>query len=670
MSSVHIPDLTPGLLAELGRELGGCDFTDPNQKNFLACEKSCDVQAAPGNGKTTLLVAKLALLSGVWTSKQKGVCVISHTNVAREEVEKKLSTYPAAAVFLGYPHFIGTVTAFVHQYVALPYLRGLGWDVKWIDDDFFAARALSIASKDSRLQKWKHSKAGGKFRYRQIISTMTFDRRSLRLHQAKSMPKSGVVGEPAREALESVKEQATKEGVYRFADMTALAFKAIEVCPRLVDRARTRFPLVLLDEAQDTDPDQFELLNLLFGEKVAFQRLGDPNQTLFEGAELSSGAQWAPAEDSIPLNETRRFGPEIAAFASRLTVRKAQQIKGMEGEPNRRVLILFDEKTIENVLCEYANEVQLHWGRGRGPKLELWAVASRHTTYGEKKRGAWPRSMVDYHPRYRSEGGKHDHSGGFCHAMRKAATAFKACKPARDVIDPVVSGLVDFLRLHAYEAPERRRLTCGNLWRCLGASNPMLPLGIRRVIREMVLYGKAPWATEPWHQFCEELKTKLGITVVPAGREGLVSAFLKYDEQGSLVGGGGGGSECPENRVNHEGVTVRLGSVHSVKGRTVDAILVLESQVYKESSHVMDLEVVLPHAFGVCKYDFQKNPAGLTAATNVFVAITRPRQLLALALRKNALPEEVVDVARGQGWVIRDLTADEQSVDGRRTHVE
>ncbi|MGH9771758.1 MAG: UvrD-helicase domain-containing protein, partial [Candidatus Acidiferrales bacterium] len=123
---ITVPPLTPQLLEELGQELGGYDFTGESQRTFLSNVESCDVQAAPGNGKTTLLVAKLALLSRCWVSRKQGVCVISHTNVAREEVEKKLFRHATASAFRSYPHFIGTVTAFIDRYLALPSLRGLG----------------------------------------------------------------------------------------------------------------------------------------------------------------------------------------------------------------------------------------------------------------------------------------------------------------------------------------------------------------------------------------------------------------------------------------------------------------------------------------------------------------------------------------------------------------
>ena len=56
-------------------------------------------------------------------------------------MEKKLANHPAASAFLSYPHFIGTVTAFIDRYIALPYLRGLGWSVHRIDDEVFAAAA-------------------------------------------------------------------------------------------------------------------------------------------------------------------------------------------------------------------------------------------------------------------------------------------------------------------------------------------------------------------------------------------------------------------------------------------------------------------------------------------------------------------------------------------------
>jgi hypothetical protein len=48
--------------------------------------ESCDYEACPGSGKTTLLVAKLAILAMRWSHRQQGICVLSHTNAARDEI--------------------------------------------------------------------------------------------------------------------------------------------------------------------------------------------------------------------------------------------------------------------------------------------------------------------------------------------------------------------------------------------------------------------------------------------------------------------------------------------------------------------------------------------------------------------------------------------------------
>ena len=271
-----------------GEELGGCDFTGENQQSFLSATDSRDVQAAPGNGKTTLLVAKLALLSRSWASRTQGVCVISHTNAAREEVEKKLFNHPSASAFLEYPHFIGTVTSFIDRFIALPCLRGLGWSVQRIDDEVFAAVALSRwGSKPALLTYSRINRGRNISALEQYVTNLALaddfeclqnvSPQRLKVFQRPRQPgPQSATGA----ALEELKAEIVRDGYYRFADMNALAHQAIEKCPGLLESVRKRFPLVLLDEAQDTNGVQLALLNRVFSEGIAYQRLGDENQTL------------------------------------------------------------------------------------------------------------------------------------------------------------------------------------------------------------------------------------------------------------------------------------------------------------------------------------------------------------------------------------------------------
>lgn len=385
----EILPLTPELLAELGDELGGCDFTDPSQIDFLAKAAPCDVQAAPGNGKTTLLAAKLALLSRNWTTRRRGVCVISHTNAARTEVEDLIARHPTAARLMAYPHFTGTVTAFINQYLALPYLRGLGWHVRQIDDDAFAAEALRRYPSFWALKK-QAERAGATVA--KWVGNLTLDPAfdDVR-HEPESLIVQRQKGQHGADtdcgkALSKLKAAMVKSGIYRYADMTALAWRALRENPALAERLRDRFPLVILDEAQDTHGDQLRLLEHVFKQDgAAFQRLGDSNQTLYED-DGAAPAYWTPGPECIPLDTSRRFGGEIAGFASRLTARQAQTIVGLGARPASRVMFLFDEASIGRVLGAFAEEARALWG-GDCSTRDVWAVASRHNLAGKKGHG-------------------------------------------------------------------------------------------------------------------------------------------------------------------------------------------------------------------------------------------------------------------------------------------
>ena len=71
-------------------ELFGNVIFDKERREIIKNLDSIDVQAFPGSGKTTALVAKLAILAGKWFFDNRGICVLSHTDAARDEIEERL----------------------------------------------------------------------------------------------------------------------------------------------------------------------------------------------------------------------------------------------------------------------------------------------------------------------------------------------------------------------------------------------------------------------------------------------------------------------------------------------------------------------------------------------------------------------------------------------------
>src|SRR5271154_5929584 len=68
-----------------------------------------DVQACPGSGKTTLVGLKLMLLLENWHDPYSGICVLTHSNVAIDEIMSRVGRDVAGSKLLSYPHFIGTI---------------------------------------------------------------------------------------------------------------------------------------------------------------------------------------------------------------------------------------------------------------------------------------------------------------------------------------------------------------------------------------------------------------------------------------------------------------------------------------------------------------------------------------------------------------------------------
>ncbi len=650
----EIMPLTPQLLAELGDELGACDFTDPSQTDFLANAEDCDVQAAPGNGKTTLVAAKLALLSRNWLSRRRGICVISHTNAARTEVEDLIGRHPTGSRLMAYPHFTGTVTAFINQYLALPYIRGLGWDVRQIDDDAFEAEALRRYTSFWAL-KSQAEKAGatvakwvGKLTLDPAFDDVSREPESLMVQRQKGQHGADT---NCGKALANLKASLVRTGLYRYADMTALAWRALRENPALAERLRDRFPLVILDEAQDTNGDQLRLLEHVFKlGGTAFQRLGDSNQTLYDD-DGTPPTYWTPAASCISLDTSRRFGSDIAGFASRLTTRRSQTIAGLGARPGVRVMFLFDEATIGQVLGAFADEAQALWGSDCNAR-DVWAVASRHSQAGKK--GAWqPKSLVDYHPAYRSEGGARPKANLLCRQLQKAAVHHAAARPPVEVNEMLAVGVSGLARAYGWTAANDRPINAQNVWSALAYRDLALPRSIRRLLRDHVLASAAVWEEAAWLAFIEAMLPLFG--PFPKGSEDDIKGICAFvaEQKADLADP----LRQSTKQVQFDDLTLRLGSIHSVKGKSVDGILVVESEVWKGNragEQCIDLTAVLPRAFGVTDELF--TGVRLTAATNVFVGVTRARELLGLALRKSEAAA-LIGPATEQGWMIVDLVS-------------
>lgn len=93
---------------------------DEERRAFLRDFSTLDLQAVPGSGKTTVLLAKLLILEKYMPlDNGRGVLVLSHTNAAINEIIFRIGKF--APNLFRYPNFVGTIQSFVDTFLAIPF---------------------------------------------------------------------------------------------------------------------------------------------------------------------------------------------------------------------------------------------------------------------------------------------------------------------------------------------------------------------------------------------------------------------------------------------------------------------------------------------------------------------------------------------------------------------
>jgi hypothetical protein len=340
------------------------DVLDEPRRSFLVSCNTIDVSACPGSGKTTLVIAKLAILARKWPHRTKGICVLSHTNVAREEIQHRLGSTVIGQRLLCYPHFIDTIHGFVNRFLALPWLNSNGYPSPTIDNDVTNAyRRGVLGNKYWTVQGFLERKKRGFDHLRICGRDLSFDL------GGKVFP-AGPTTQSFALAKQAI-ERSARAGYFCHDEMFVWARALLEDFPFAASWLRRRFPLLIIDEMQDTYKAQSILLNEVFprtSPDIIIQRVGDPNQAIFDDTELEQDETDFPDPDPkrcLSIPNSHRFGPEIAAFASPLAVTPVGN-EGLQGVGPKVIcapstcahtILIFPDSSTAGVLDAYGKHV-------------------------------------------------------------------------------------------------------------------------------------------------------------------------------------------------------------------------------------------------------------------------------------------------------------------------
>lgn len=626
-------------LARLADFFPSLSFEREEQVRALLHSDSRDFQAAPGSGKTTLLGAKLSLMAARWPHERRGICILTHTNVAREEIQNCLRAVPQGERLLAYPHFIGTIQSFVNRFLALPWLRALGIEVREIDDEDFETRFVRRALADYSVRVWV---AQSEYQRESSIRGARYRGASLNLitNAQTSLPAKGAV----IDRLRTIKTEMMLEGRVRHEDMFALAEQAFQLVLGLADSVEYRFPNVFIDEMQDTSDIQLEVLTKVFGPNASVQRFGDINQSILCRGPRTSKFGF-PATDSLEVKTSLRFGVEIAGIANSVKAVGAA-ILG-EGPPCLAppTLFLYSDSTVSDVIGRFGAWLAPLISQEELNRYPVKAVCAIKRVGNPKQ--VVGRHIRDYYPDYDDTVGKPASSRrSMCGLLRIASDVSLSSSERR------VSAARAAVLLALGEFG-RDELKTDQSWReCMR----LIGLGTALYARVQVLVldivqGEYPASTKP------EVIASV-ISILNALSELVVrdaSSYILPDswfEESNQLQSGPTPTNCLLIQANGIEIPVHIATIAAVKGETHLATLVLESCHDRK----YDLESVLPFLCGNADASVVNDENLKNRLMNVFVGASRPRRLLAFAMHVDRVNADSRANLKARGWDVIDWT--------------
>ena len=632
----------------------GDDGNDPRAAVLLS-DETLDVEACPGSGKTTLLVAKLAILARKWKSRRSGICVLSHTNAARREIERSLGRTAAGASLLSYPHYVGTIHGFVNEFLALPWLRSLGYHITVIDDALCEQHRRQLLELNQfpalrsyvERQEQRQNFVGGWH-----VASPDF-----LVLKENGDPVFVNPNTQSAQQLGRLARKCAEDGFYRYEELFMWAEDLLNKHPEAVAIIRQRFPLLFIDEVQDNSESQSRLLQRIFiagDDPVIRQRYGDSNQAIY----AQTGATGAQS-DLFPVDAIRRdipnshrFGQQIADLANPLGL-NPQGLIGL-GPPvhkvqaethGRHAVILFGDDTITSVLECYARYLRALFSDEDLAEGTFTAIGGVHRP-GENTNA--PRFVAHYWPEY-------DHELSYAEPRPKTfhqyiAAGWNAAGADGDihfVVDRIADGIYRAVQIAdpAVERTQHKRRHRSILELLEGQADlkeRYLALVVR-IIDDETDIGPEEWQGTwvPVILQLAELLTGGDINPVHLD-EFLVWPDEEPDEEAvRKVRRKDNVYRFPSDAPT---VEVRVGSIHSVKGETHTATLVLDTYFYDHH-----LNALRPWLLGEKTGQGTEGARMPSRLKQHYVAFTRPTHLLAIAMRDN-LDAQEIEVLKGRNW--------------------
>ncbi|WP_319533447.1 hypothetical protein [uncultured Cohaesibacter sp.] len=316
----------------------------------------------------------------------------------------------------------------------------------------------------------------------------------------------------------------------------------------------------------------------------------------------------------------------------------------------RHAIFLIDDDNAERVIDEYVAYLRQEFGAAELSSGDFTAVGAVHRTH---KNDYLPFSVKHYWPEYDPEiSNAEPRPKTLLQYLAAGRRLAELSGETKDLVEKLAEGVLRLVRLMSPEtAIGTRKRSHRYVVELLEENTDALEM-YWCLVRTFAISRLSPsqdkWDTDYRPLFEAVARVMSAADAIPAA----ANEFLSWSEIGSVDAAKAKQNNVHRDATQDPAVKVRVGSIHSVKGETHTATLVLETFYY--AHHLKELK---PWLLGQAQGGNGQSDRTKERLRLHYVAMTRAARLLCVAMRADAFDDAEIGVLRGNGWRVARITA-------------
>ncbi|MDX8044622.1 UvrD-helicase domain-containing protein [Gracilibacillus sp. S3-1-1] len=300
-------------------EAKGIKLNEPQLHAVRHFNGSSLVLAGAGSGKTRVLSTRAGYLISVHKVNPKQILLLTFTKKAAEEMKERIADLPGLSQSL-----VRGITSGTYHSIFLRILRSQGDNRRILSSERQKHTSLKIIMKELQMDDYEPES---------LLEVLSHYKNNMT--QVHQIPVKSSVDKEVKKILQKYEQMKQTNGYMDFDDILLDAYFFLRQNPNYLRLLQQRFAYVLCDEWQDTNPIQYELVQMIAKLQDNLFVVGDDDQTIYE---------FNGADSSIILNFTKDY-PKAKTFHLNINYRSTTSIVGLANK-----VIAFNEKRYQKKL--------------------------------------------------------------------------------------------------------------------------------------------------------------------------------------------------------------------------------------------------------------------------------------------------------------------------------